>query len=131
MKRRENFSSNIGLSEIRSEPEFRKKEATSCKAIKISSYNNTKPSIKNINISKNRNGKKHRIDCLKPICWIIVPAITVTLLVLDALGIYTFNVVRLTVLGIVLLVTLLPFFSEIRIKDISVKRSKEKSNINT
>lgn len=68
--------------------------------------------------------KKRRTDYLKTVCWMIVPAIVVALLVLDALGVYSFNTERLIVLGVGLLMILLPFFSEITVKDISVKRGK-------
>lgn len=68
--------------------------------------------------------KKHRTDYLKTVCWMIVPVIVVALLVLDALDVYAFNTERLIVLGVSLLMILLPFFSEITVKDISVKRGK-------
>lgn len=73
-------------------------------------------------------GKKRRFKCLKPICWIVFPVITATLLVLDALGVYTFNTERLIVLGIGLLAVLLPICSEIKIKDISIKCSDKNSS---
>ncbi len=50
--------------------------------------------------------------------------LTATLLVFDALKIYTLTDKRLLVLGVVLAVILLPFFSEITIKSLSVKRIK-------
>lgn len=80
---------------------------------------------------KKSSRKKRRIDCLKMICWIIVPMAVVALIILDALNIYTFNTERLLVLGIgllVLLVVLLPFFSEITIKNLSVKRNNSNSS---
>ncbi len=76
-----------------------------------------------------RANKKRRFNSLNPICWVIIPVITVALLVLDAIGVYTFNVERLIVLGIGLLVVLLPFFSEITIKNFSIKRNKGDSNL--
>lgn len=77
---------------------------------------------------KKSSRKKRRIDCLKIICWIIVPMAVVVLIILDALNIYTFNTERLLVLGIGLLVVLLPFFSEITIKNLSVKRNNSNSS---
>ena len=68
--------------------------------------------------------KKKRRDYLKAVCWIIIPIIVIALLVLDALGIYIFNSERLMVLGIGLLIILLPFFSEVSLKDFSVKRNR-------
>lgn len=75
---------------------------------------------------KNRTQKKHRVSCLKTVCWIVVPVIVAALLTLDALGIYSFSAERLIVLGIYLLVILLPFFSEIDVKGIVLKRDKPK-----
>lgn len=77
--------------------------------------------------AKERTGKKSRIDFMKIYCWFIVPAIITLLLLLDALNIYTFNKERLIVLGIALLTVMLPFFSEIGIKDLSLKRNSTKN----
>ena len=68
--------------------------------------------------------KKQHADHLKRLCWGLIPAVTASLLVLDAKGIYTFNTERLLVLGIGLLVLLLPCFSEVTIKDLTVRRDK-------
>lgn len=72
--------------------------------------------------------KKRCKDYLKNVCWIIVPIIVVALLVLDALGLYIFNSERLMVLGIGLLIILLPFFNEISLKNLSVKRNQTDSS---
>ena len=69
--------------------------------------------------------KEKRIDKIKPICWGLIPVIGIALLILDAFGIYQFSTERLIVLGIILVVVLLPFFSEISLGDVSVKRKKE------
>lgn len=74
------------------------------------------------NRKASEKGSGRRLDLLRPICWIVVPAVIAVLLVLDARGIYTFTEERLIVLGIGLIVILLPFFSEITVKDVSVKR---------
>ena len=66
--------------------------------------------------------KKKRLGCICTICWIIIPIIIVTMLLLDGLGIYPFNTQRLLVIGGCVLVVLLPFFSEITIKNISIKK---------
>lgn len=72
--------------------------------------------------------KKRCKDYLKTVCWIIVPIIVVALLVLDALSLYIFNSERLMVLGIGLLIILLPFFNEISLKNLSVKRNQTDSS---
>lgn len=88
---------------------------------------NTKESI--LSHSRERTSalsdKKHCFCCLKSVCWLVCPAIIITLLILDGLGVYTFNTERLVALGMGLLVILLPFFEEITIKNFSIKRSEE------
>ena len=79
---------------------------------------------------KRAEAKQRRIDKMKPLCWILLPLIGITLLVLEALGIYPFTPMRLIVIGVIVLLLLLPFFSEISIKDISFKRDKEKKEKN-
>lgn len=74
--------------------------------------------------------KQKRIDQIKPICWGIFPLIAIALLILDALEIYTFTAMRLIVIGVTVLLILLPFFSEISIKDISLKRKDRKDKGN-
>ena len=74
---------------------------------------------------KNRFWKKHRKrNNTYLICWLIIPLIVIALLTLDGLGIYTFTTERLIVLGAGLLVMLLPFFSEITIKNFSIKKDR-------
>ncbi len=70
--------------------------------------------------------RKKSIDGLKAVCWIILPIAVITLLILDASGVYAFTAERLLVLGVGLLIILLPFFSEISFKNVSVKREKKK-----
>lgn len=71
--------------------------------------------------------KTKRRDYLKTLCWIVVPVLAATLLALDAFGIYIFNTERLLVLGTGLLIILLPYFNEITVKDLSIKRNRTKS----
>ena len=66
--------------------------------------------------------KEKRRDYWKLLCWGVVPTLVLTLLVLDGFGIYIFNKERLLVMGIGLMILLLPFFSEITVKNLSVKR---------
>lgn len=73
--------------------------------------------------------QEDRIECfdkLKPLCWGLIPLIASALLYLDAIGKYVLTAERLIVLGTVLIVVLLPFFSEISIKDFSFKRKNNK-----
>lgn len=73
-------------------------------------------------IFKKKNKKKHRKDSSCFVCWIIVPLALICLLVLDGLGLYLFNTERLVVIGVCIIVVLIPFFSEITIKSISLKK---------
>lgn len=66
--------------------------------------------------------KKKRFNCINLICWIIIPAAMITLLVLDGLKLYIFNVERLIIIGACIFVVLIPFFKEITIKDFSFKK---------
>ena len=78
-------------------------------------------------MQKKKTNRKRGKDCLKYVCWIIVPILTFTLVLLDALNIYSFNKERLIVIEVGLLVILLPFFNEITLKNLSVKRSNSKN----
>lgn len=64
---------------------------------------------------------KKKKRSLKTVCWIILPITVVALLILDAIGIYSFTVERLLVLGVGLIIVLLPFFREISVKNVSIK----------
>lgn len=72
-----------------------------------------------------KNKKRRRLGCIYLMCWVIIPAVIIIMLFLDALGLYCFNCERLLVLGACLMVVLVPFFSEITIKNISVKRDTD------
>lgn len=73
-------------------------------------------------IQKNIKKKQKRIDRIKWFCWLIFPLIAIALLVLDALDIYEITYQRLAVVGAGALIVLIPFFSEISLKDITLKR---------
>ena len=65
---------------------------------------------------------KRNFNCIHAICWIVIPVVMITLLVLDALKIYSFNTERLIIIGACVFVVLIPFFKEITIKDFSLKK---------
>lgn len=56
------------------------------------------------------------------ICWVIIPLALTALLVLDGIGLYKFNTERLLVIGACVLVVMIPFFEEITIKNLSIKK---------
>ena len=68
------------------------------------------------------NKKKKHFNYTHLICWIIIPTAIISLLVLDGLKLYIFNVERLIIIGVCIFVMLIPFFREITIKDISLKK---------
>ena len=68
-------------------------------------------------LSRNKN-----FSCIHIICWIVIPMVIITLLVLDALKLYMFNTERLIIIGACIFVVLIPFFKEITIKDFSIKK---------
>ena len=72
-------------------------------------------------ILKKHQDKKERIDRIIPFCWFWIPLIAIALLLLDAFNIYVFTTERLAFFGALLIILLLPFFSEISFKDFSVK----------
>ena len=73
--------------------------------------------------------KRDRFDRVCFVCWIIIPLAMIIFLVMDGLGFYSFNTERLLVIGACVLVILIPFFSEITITNISLKKDvKDKKN---
>ena len=75
--------------------------------------------------------KKKKLNCIRLICWIILPIAIITLLLLDALQLYIFNTERLIIIGACIFVVLIPFFKEITVKDISLKRETMGNERNT
>ena len=69
----------------------------------------------------NQKNKKSKSE-IGVLCWVVVPIALVALLILDGIGLYKFNTERLLVIGACVMVTMFPFFEEITIKNISVKR---------
>ena len=78
------------------------------------------------NTSSKTEYRKKRFDRLGVICWIILPVFALFLLLLDGFGLYSFTTERLIVLGAILIVVLLPFFNEITIKNLSVKKDTQR-----
>lgn len=74
--------------------------------------------------TKRHRRKKRKRDSLKRICWCMIPMAFLLLLYADATGVYVFTTERLLVLGAGMLIILLPCFSEISIKDLTVRRNK-------
>lgn len=73
-------------------------------------------------IHKKRKIKRKRTSSICFICWIIIPIAIISTLVLDALELYAFTTERILIIGACIFVVLIPFFNEITVKDISVKK---------
>lgn len=86
------------------------------------SYNNMTAGAATKAIIQKQEKKRRKIDKIKPFCWVIFPVIGVVLLGLDAFDIYKLTTLRLVLLGAIVLLVLVPFFSEITLKDFSFKR---------
>ncbi len=90
------------------------------------SYGNLQSGNASKELAKKIKNRQNKIDHLKPVCWFIFPFIATVLLVLDALKVYEFTALRLSVIGAVSIIVLVPFFSEISWKDFSFKRKTDK-----
>lgn len=76
-------------------------------------------------ITQKQEKKRQKIDKIKPLCWWVFPFITAVLIMLDAFNIYILTPLRLILLGATVIVILVPFFSEITLKDFSFKRKNK------
>lgn len=91
----------------------------------VLSYQTLENGAKSKIIAAKQVQRKKSIDNLKLVCWLVIPIIGFILILLDAFEKYVFSNERLIVFGAILVVVLLPFFSEITFGDVSVKRKKE------
>ncbi len=76
-------------------------------------------------MGRNARKKRKKFNCIRLICWGIIPLVIAAALVLDGLALYKFNTQRLIVIGGCILVVLIPFFSEITIQNFSIKKGKD------
>ena len=86
------------------------------------SYNNLQAGSTGKILSKTIRKKQKRIDRIKWVCWLLFPIVAIAILVLDAIDVYHITALRLAVVGAIIIIVLIPFFSEISIKEISFKR---------
>lgn len=90
------------------------------------SYDNLQAGSTSKALARKISNRQERIDRIKWFCWLLFPVVAVVLLILDALDIYQLTALRLTVVGAVVVVVLIPFFSEISLKDFTFKRKNDK-----
>lgn len=84
---------------------------------------------KAINYQKEDQEKK--IVALKWLCWLILPLVCITLVLLDAFEVYTLSSLRLITIGAGAAVTLIPCFKEIKIGEVTLKNIIEKQKEET
>ena len=77
-------------------------------------------------INHEREKQKQRFNVLKILCWGVFPIVCLTLILLDAFGLYTLSTLRLITVGAGAIATLIPCFKEIKIGEISLKHQIEK-----
>ena len=65
------------------------------------------------------------------LCWGVFPFVCLTLILLDAFGVYTLSTLRLITVGAGAIATLIPCFKEIKIGEISLKHQIEKQKEET
>lgn len=94
------------------------------KPTKPMTYKNAQVGAENKAIMKAARKRQKKIDRLKPLCWIVLPIIAFIVLLLDAFDKYLITYPRLCVYGVLVIIILLPFFSEISLKDFSFKRNR-------
>ena len=86
------------------------------------SYENLQAGAASKAVIKRQQRKQRKIDRIKWFCWLVFPIVAIALLVLDAFSIYQITVLRLVTVGAAAVIVLIPFFSEISLKDVSFKR---------
>lgn len=80
-------------------------------------------------VVKNREiDQKKRFNKLRIICWLILPLLCITLILLDVFSVYELTTNRLIVFGALSVFALIPCFKEITIGQISLKNAIEKQN---
>ena len=77
-------------------------------------------------INNEQEKQKQRFNILKILCWAIFPVVCLTLILLDAFGVYTLSTLRLITVGAGAIAALIPCFKEIKIGEISLKHQIEK-----
>lgn len=77
---------------------------------------------KGTNKKSRKHKKRKKLNGVYLICWLIIPISTIGLLVMDAIGLYSFNTERMIVIGACVIIVLIPFFNEITIKNLSLKK---------
>ena len=82
-------------------------------------------------INHEREKQKQRFNVLKMLCWGVFPFVCLTLILLDAFGVYTLSTLRLITVGAGAITTLIPCFKEIKIGEISLKHQIEKQKEET
>ena len=78
-------------------------------------------------VDKQKTKQEKNIAALKWLCWLVCPLICLTLVLLDAINIYSLSVLRLITIGSGVAITLIPCFKEIRIGEIHIKNALDRA----
>lgn len=78
-------------------------------------YKSRSQGIKSSVINEQNMKNNRSVDIIKIISWVIMPLIIISLLLLDAFGIFIFTSERLLIYGITVIVIFLPFIGQIRL----------------
>ncbi len=104
-----------------------KKDSYLYKACEILTYEGLQKTFENKSISTQIN-KAKKLDDFKKIVWSGITPVVGILWILDWIGIYDITYERIITLGIIILLIILPFFSEITIANFfSFKKQKNKN----
>ena len=71
-----------------------------------------------------------RLSKFNFVCWFIFPPFSIILLILDRFDLFELTTGRLIVLGALSVSIILPFFSDIKVGNLSLKREKSKEDEN-
>lgn len=93
------------------------------KLYKPIAYKTINTSSETKKLLKKADKLQEKMDSLALICWLLILPISIILMVLDAFDVYSLNTERLILLGAIVIIFILPFYSEISIKDVYMKRN--------
>lgn len=93
---------------------------------KLPPYEILKIGAKQKVIHNEQEKQQQRFNILKVLCWAVFPSVCLTLILLDAFGVYVLSTLRLITVGAGAVATLIPCFKEIKIGEISLKHQIEK-----
>ena len=92
-------------------------------------YSNLSSSIKPKIEQKNKDRKKKKIETFNKMCWIFVCPFIFIMLLLNAFDLYDFTFERLMAIGALIVIFILPFFTEIKFGDVFLVRNNKRHDV--